>query len=122
MQLYELPLLLMPRCQNFGEVKVDEPLALHTTLGVGGPAARLVTATSVEQLQEGIRLASHFNIPFCLGWGSNLIISDRGFAGVVIKSRPALQIISESSATTPSTQLTAPRLAPPEKVIIASTI
>ncbi len=72
----------------FASVKIDEPFSLHTTLGVGGPAARLATATNVEQIQDGLRLARQFNIPaFILGWGSNLIVSDRGFAGLVIKNR-----------------------------------
>ncbi|MDZ7363567.1 MAG: FAD-binding protein [candidate division KSB1 bacterium] len=72
----------------FASVKIDEPLSLHTTLGVGGPAARLATATNVEQIQNGLRLARQFNVPvFILGWGSNLIVSDRGFAGLVIKNR-----------------------------------
>jgi hypothetical protein len=37
----------------FAAVQIDEPLALHTTLGVGGPASRFVTATTIEQLHLG---------------------------------------------------------------------
>jgi UDP-N-acetylmuramate dehydrogenase len=86
----------------FAVVKTDEPLALHTTLGVGGPAKRLVTATTIAQLQEGIRLAHHFDIPaFVLGWGSNLIVSDRGFPGLIIKNRAKnWKVIDEASPVT----------------------
>jgi UDP-N-acetylmuramate dehydrogenase len=86
----------------FAEVKTDEPLALHTTLGVGGPATRLAAATTTEQLREGIRLANTYGIPvFVLGWGSNLIVSDRGFPGLVIKNRAQnWRVLEESSSAT----------------------
>lgn len=72
----------------FLEIKSDEPLSQHTTIGVGGPARRFVTANTSEQLVEGIRLCKTFGVPvFILGWGSNLIISDSGFPGVVIQNR-----------------------------------
>lgn len=101
----------------FTTIKTNEPLALHTTLGVGGPAARLVTAQNIEQLQEGIRLARQFDVPvFVFGWGSNLIASDRGFPGLIIKNRAQnwkvideptpLKLIAKISSSPPS------RLAP----------
>jgi UDP-N-acetylmuramate dehydrogenase len=102
----------------FAEVKIDEPLALHTTLGVGGPATRLATATTAEQLQEGVRLAHHYGIPvFVIGWGSNLIVSDRGFPGLVIKNRAQnWQVIQEpSSATTKTSPPIPARLKPADE-------
>jgi UDP-N-acetylmuramate dehydrogenase len=98
----------------FGGIKIDEPLAGHTTIGVGGPATRLVTATTIEQLTEGIRLAHQFDIPvFVLGWGSNLIVSDRGFAGVVIKNRAQnWKVINESAPTKGLILQTPSRLTP----------
>jgi len=87
----------------FVSVQIDEPLALHTTLGVGGPASRFVTATTIPQLQDGLRLARDFDIPvFVLGWGSNLIISDRGLAGLVIKNRAQNWQILDSPAAIPA--------------------
>jgi len=98
----------------FASVKIDEPLSLHTTLGVGGPAARLVTATNVEQIQNGLRLAHQFNLPvFILGWGSNLIVSDHGFAGLVIKNRAQnWQILDETVNLKTTPQKTLARLQP----------
>jgi UDP-N-acetylmuramate dehydrogenase len=102
----------------FTTVKIDEPLALHTTLGVGGPAARLAAATTTEQLQNGIRLAQAHNIPvFVLGWGSNLIVSDRGFPGLVIKNRaPDWHVAQESSSAATKTSAPIPaRLKPADE-------
>ncbi len=99
----------------FAAVKIDEPLALHTTLGVGGPATRLATATTTEQLQEGVRLAHTHNVPvFVLGWGSNLVVSDRGFPGLVIKNRAQhWQVIEDdASATVQDSPSTLARLKP----------
>jgi UDP-N-acetylmuramate dehydrogenase len=89
--------------KSFAEIKIDEPLALHTTLGTGGPAARLATATTTAQLQEGVRLAHAYGIPvFVLGWGSNLIVSDRGFPGLVIKNRAQnWRVLEEFSSAAP---------------------
>ncbi len=97
----------------FTEVKSDEPLALHTTLGVGGPAARLATATTMEQLQKGIQLAHDFHLPvFVLGWGSNLIVSDRGFAGLAIRNRAQNWRILDDAILSKSPPATPARLAP----------
>jgi len=97
----------------FTAVKIDEPLALHTTLGVGGPAVRLATATTIAQLQDGVRLAHDFKIPvFVLGWGSNLIVSDRGFAGLVIRNRAHNWRILDEASLAQSSSTTPARLQP----------
>jgi len=97
----------------FTAVKIDEPLALHTTLGVGGPASRLATAMTIAQLQEGLRLAHDFKIPvFVLGWGSNLIVSDHGFAGLVIKNRAQNWRILDETTLAKSSLTTPARLKP----------
>jgi UDP-N-acetylmuramate dehydrogenase len=102
----------------FAEIKINELLALHTTLGVGGPAARLATAATTEQLQKGIRLAHTYGIPvFVLGWGSNLIVSDRGFPGLVIKNRAqSWRVIHEPNSVTTNTSPPIPaRLKPADE-------
>ncbi len=72
----------------FPALKRDEPLSRHTTLRVGGPARYFLTATSTEQIEEAIKLSRQFEIPyFVLGWGSNIIVSDYGFPGLVIQNR-----------------------------------
>ncbi|MDO8638006.1 MAG: UDP-N-acetylmuramate dehydrogenase [Candidatus Daviesbacteria bacterium] len=59
----------------------------YTTAGVGGPAKYFYKAASVEKLIEATEFANSQNLPvLILGEGSNLLISDAGFPGVVIKN------------------------------------
>lgn len=63
-------------------------LASLTTIGVGGPAGRLVEARTVGALIDAVRDADLRGEPvLVLGGGSNVVISDAGFAGVVILVR-----------------------------------
>jgi UDP-N-acetylenolpyruvoylglucosamine reductase len=75
-------------------------LAGYTTLRVGGPADLLVIAGTVEQLIISIEIARQAAIPFkVIGKGSNLIISDSGFPGVIIVNRSqGWQILNQSSS------------------------
>lgn len=64
----------------------DVRLADLTTLRIGGPADRLVTVTSEEDLSSAVRDADAANEPvLLLSGGSNVVISDEGFRGTVIK-------------------------------------
>ena len=61
-------------------------LANHTTLGVGGPAANNVHATTEAELISAVKAADESKTPILiLGGGSNVLISDSGFSGTVIK-------------------------------------
>lgn len=63
-----------------------EPLAAYTTLHVGGPARYLVTVTSLDELRETVVRAQAQALPFVvIGGGSNVLVSDDGFAGIVIR-------------------------------------
>ncbi len=65
-------------------------LADHTTLRVGGPATRFVRADSEEQIITEIRTADAAGEPvLVLGGGSNVLVSDAGFAGLVIQDTRA---------------------------------
>ncbi|MEJ2888457.1 UDP-N-acetylmuramate dehydrogenase [Actinomycetospora sp. OC33-EN06] len=60
-------------------------LAPHTTLGLGGPARRLVHATTADEVVERARAADGAGEPLLLvGGGSNLVIGDAGFAGTAL--------------------------------------
>lgn len=62
------------------------PLAPHTTLGLGGPARQLVEARSRAELVAAVEEADLRRAPLLiLGGGSNLVVSDEGFAGTVVK-------------------------------------
>lgn len=63
----------------------DEPMRKHTTFRIGGNADTFVRPESKEQIAEILRLCRKQDVPyFILGNGSNLLVGDRGFRGVVI--------------------------------------
>lgn len=63
----------------------DEPMALHTTMRVGGPASRFVTAENLNELKALLAAVREFDIPYLiLGNGSNLLVADEGIDGAVI--------------------------------------
>ena len=62
------------------------PLAPLTTFGVGGAARFFVEAKSRADVQEALAFARSRDIPmFVLGGGSNLVVSDSGWPGLVLK-------------------------------------
>jgi UDP-N-acetylenolpyruvoylglucosamine reductase len=66
-------------------VRRDEPLAQRTTLRVGGPADVYVEPASEAELAAVLRFCAERKLPFfVLGRGSNLLVKDGGFRGVVI--------------------------------------
>jgi len=67
-------------------VERDYPLAKTTWYGLGGPADYFIRPKSVEQLQEVVRRCNENEIRiYVMGHGSNLLISDEGLRGAVIK-------------------------------------
>jgi UDP-N-acetylmuramate dehydrogenase len=68
------------------EIRQNVPLAPLTTLGVGGSARFFAEVASLNQVEAAARFAQDRNLRlFVLGGGSNLVISDRGWDGLVIK-------------------------------------
>ncbi|CAN5775629.1 UDP-N-acetylmuramate dehydrogenase [soil metagenome] len=68
-----------------GEVLAGEPLARHTTLRVGGPAAALVRAQTPQDLVAVARVCAEHDRPWLIvGRGSNLLVADAGWPGVVV--------------------------------------
>ncbi|MGW8379194.1 UDP-N-acetylmuramate dehydrogenase [Streptomyces sp. ODS28] len=64
----------------------DAPLAPLTTFRLGGPAARLVTAATDDEVIAAVREADESGTPLLLiGGGSNLVISDAGFPGTALR-------------------------------------
>jgi UDP-N-acetylmuramate dehydrogenase len=68
------------------KINEGEILAPFTTLKVGGPAKFFADVSSVQELKEVLRFVKAENLNlFVLGGGSNVLISDKGFNGIVIK-------------------------------------
>ncbi|WP_066289378.1 UDP-N-acetylmuramate dehydrogenase [Bacillus sp. FJAT-29937] len=71
---------------NIGKIKEQEPLANHTTMKIGGPADLFIEPSSVENIIKTVELLREYNVGWtAIGRGSNLLISDLGIEGAVIK-------------------------------------
>jgi len=81
------------------DLRENVPLAPLTNLGVGGNARFLLRAESTQEVAEAVRFAVSKKLPlFVLGGGSNLVISDRGWDGLVVQiAIPGIE--KESDAT-----------------------
>jgi UDP-N-acetylmuramate dehydrogenase len=82
---------LAPLCAELSklpglDVKAGEPLDRYTRFGIGGPAGLLITAHTATAFMQAFRAAGDFGVPReVIGGGTNLIVSDRGFPGVVLR-------------------------------------
>jgi len=78
-------------------LRTDAPVAPITTLRVGGPADRLVETSTRDELVSALSVASAAGVPWLvLGNGSDVVVSDRGVRGLVIRNR-ARTIITDGS-------------------------
>ncbi|MEH7400741.1 MULTISPECIES: UDP-N-acetylmuramate dehydrogenase [Bacillaceae] len=79
---------------NDSSLLINEPLANHTTMKIGGPAEYLVIPKTVNEIKEIINLANEHGVNVTvIGRGSNLLVSDQGIEGVVIKISDCLDHI-----------------------------
>jgi UDP-N-acetylmuramate dehydrogenase len=66
----------------------NEPLSSHTSYGIGGPADYFTVVKTQDQLCRWVKLAREVNRPcLVIGRGTNLLVADEGFRGVVIENR-----------------------------------
>ncbi|MEH7254840.1 UDP-N-acetylmuramate dehydrogenase [Neobacillus niacini] len=85
---------------NIGKVKKNEPLSLHTTMKIGGPADLLIEPSSLENIQKVIAFINERKLQWrAIGRGSNLLVSDKGIEGVVIKLGSGLDHLSINDST-----------------------
>lgn len=76
-------------------VKKEEPMRLHTTFRVGGPADLFVSPNSVEEVCKVTALCREEGVPYyIMGNGSNLLVSDQGYRGVIIQFYKEMNDIS----------------------------
>ncbi len=81
-------------------VAAGRPLSKETTLGVGGPAAIFVTADTYDHLRIAFDAILDCDLPwFVIGKGSNLLVSDAGFDGVVLRLGREFRLIEVSGST-----------------------
>lgn len=75
-------------CEILGAENVfrNEPMKSHTTFRVGGPADWFVTPGEEEQVREIVKILQRERIPYYVtGNGSNLLVGDKGYRGVMIQ-------------------------------------
>jgi UDP-N-acetylmuramate dehydrogenase len=83
-----------------GEIRAREPLAGHTTWKIGGPADFYVSPLDLEDLRSTLEFSRQEGLRcFVIGRGSNLLVSDDGFRGIVIDLAGAFNRISSSGST-----------------------
>lgn len=71
---------------NIGKVKTNEPLLNHTTIKIGGPADLFIEPSSVDNLKKAMEVIETNGLKWrAIGRGSNLLVSDKGIEGAVIK-------------------------------------
>lgn len=73
--------------QKINGLVENEPMFRHTNFKIGGPARYYVVASSSEELLNIVQLAEELEIPwYVFGGGSNLLIADKGFDGLMIQA------------------------------------
>ncbi|MEP6872463.1 MAG: UDP-N-acetylmuramate dehydrogenase [Anaerolineaceae bacterium] len=73
---------------DHGDVRRDEPLARHTTFGVGGPANLFLTVRDADGLAAATNFAHETDVDlFVLGSGSNILVADAGIRGLTVDNR-----------------------------------
>ena len=90
---------LAVRLSPLGErLKRGEPIGSHVTYQIGGPADLMVLADRADVAVEAISAARELGVPLLvLSRGSNVLVSDRGFRGLVVKLALADQLIDEET-------------------------
>lgn len=81
-----------------GEYRKYEPMSLHTSFRIGGEADYFATASSIADLRALLNWVQEEQMPFfILGAGTNILVSDAGIRGLVIKMSGSLADICVSS-------------------------
>ena len=90
-QIYELLSKAIPK----ERIRVNEPMSEHTSFNIGGPADLFVTVMNEEELATVLRLACENNAHhLIIGNGSNFLVSDKGYRGIIAKLGDAFSDIS----------------------------
>jgi UDP-N-acetylmuramate dehydrogenase len=69
-----------------GEVRFKEQLSFHTSLRIGGPADIFVVPQDIDDIRHALLFAEREQLPVAVvGGGNNLLVTDRGIRGVVLR-------------------------------------
>jgi UDP-N-acetylmuramate dehydrogenase len=85
---------------NIGKVKRNERLSLHTTMKIGGPADLFIEPSTLEDITKVMTFIKEHQLPWrAIGRGSNLLVSDKGIEGAVIKLGAGLNHLTINETT-----------------------
>ncbi|MGI5920492.1 MAG: UDP-N-acetylmuramate dehydrogenase [Syntrophomonadaceae bacterium] len=91
--MYQELIALMPT----DRIIFNEPMHKHTTFKIGGPVDIMVMPQSADELRQILKICADKNIPFLVfGLGSNILVRDKGYKGLVIKLGNSLKQIKVS--------------------------
>ena len=77
----------LKKAAEAGTVLTDEPMSRHTTFRIGGPADFYVCPSGRQELIDTVSVCRNLEVPcYVIGNGSNLLVSDRGYRGVIIEA------------------------------------
>lgn len=80
-------------------IKMHEPMSLHTTFKIGGPADCLVMPATIQEVAAALSVARQYRLPVTvLGNGSNVLVLDKGIRGLVIKIGEHLAEIKQNGS------------------------
>lgn len=89
-----------PKIKFRGRMLENEPLARYTTYRIGGPARYFLTPAEVDDVAKALQFAQEKGVPWLvLGLGSNVLIKDGGFPGLVIKMGKGIDKFEMKGAT-----------------------
>ncbi|MFC4320271.1 UDP-N-acetylmuramate dehydrogenase [Litchfieldia salsa] len=85
---------------ELGKLLINEPLSNHTTIKIGGPADLLIIPKDIAGIKKTVELINKYKMPWTvIGRGSNLLVSDKGIEGAVIKLGSGLDHLLISGTT-----------------------
>lgn len=68
------------------QIRIEEPMKNHTTFRVGGPAELFLMPRTPEEVRHIVKLLNKESVPYyILGNGSNLLVADQGYRGVIVQ-------------------------------------
>ena len=86
--------------ENLPGVKSNEPLAPYTNFKIGGPAKFFFQAKSTQDVVSAAQVAAEIGVPFMLiGGGTNLVVADKGFPGLVVQVKSNTLLIEGTQVT-----------------------
>jgi UDP-N-acetylmuramate dehydrogenase len=95
-----LPFITELQSASVGEIRLQEKLSSYTTWKIGGPADVMIVPDTKEQLAQAVRILRRHEVPWTvLGRGSNMLVSDQGIRGAVIRLGKGFEAVRFDGAT-----------------------